>query len=188
MDRKIKENFRADIETDRLILRPWQTSFAQQMFDNWATDKDVTKFLSWEPHKNVEETKQVITMWTQELNYNWCIFDKSINEAVGSISVVKRADRDFYCEVGYCSSKKVWNKGYMTEALKAVINFLFDEGYNKIELRHAVDNPASGRVMQKAGMTYQGVSPCSSFLRGVFHDCKMYYILNPKVKINRIEE
>ena len=60
MKMNLKENYRQMLVTDRLILTPWQTEFAQGMFDNWATDKEVNKFLSWELHKNVEETKQII--------------------------------------------------------------------------------------------------------------------------------
>ena len=185
MKLSLKANYREELFTDRLLLKPWQTEFAKGMFDNWATDKEVTKFLSWEPHKNIEETLQVVSMWMGEANYNWCIIEKSSNEPVGSISVVKRNDREFYCEVGYSSSKKVWNKGYMTEALKEVLNFLFSEGYVKIVLKHAIENPASGRVMQKAGMTFQGVEPCCSYVRGVFYDCNTYYKLNPKLTVKR---
>ncbi len=62
------------------------------------------------------------------------------------------------CEIGYIISKKEWNKGIMTEALKAVIKYLFDKvNFNRIQLRHMVDNPASGKVMLKCGMKYEGV-------------------------------
>lgn len=185
MKLELKANFREEIKTERLIITPWKTEFAQQMFDNWATDKEVNKFLSWELHKNVEETTQLILNWMGECNYNWCIVDKASGEAVGSISVVRRNDREFNCEIGYCLSRKLWNKGYMTEALKAVINFLFSEGYVKINLKHAIKNPASGKVMQKAGMTFEGISPCSSNVRGTFYDCNVYYILNPNIKVDR---
>ena len=182
---EIKYNFRQQLETDRLFLKPWQTEYAKDMFNNWASDKEVTKYLSWDPHKSLDETLQVVTMWVSEANYNWCIFDKASNEAVGSISVVRKSDKDFWCEVGYCSSKKVWNKGYMTEALKAVINFLFGEGFYKVQLIHAKENVASGRVMQKAGMTYQGESKAASFVRGKFYDCNVYYMLNPNIKLDK---
>lgn len=185
MKMEIKCNFRQELETERLYLKNWQTSFAKDMYNNWATDKEVVKFLSWEPHKNIEETMQIISMWIAEANYNWCIVEKSTNQAIGSINVVRKSDRDFWCEVGYCSSKKVWGRGYMTEALKAVINFLFSEGYYKVQLLHAKENIASGRVMQKAGMTFQGESKAASYVRGKFHDCNVYYALNPNIKLDK---
>ena len=70
----------------------------------------------------------------------------------------------------------------MTEALKKVVEFLFEEGYHKIELRHAVENPASGKVMQKAGLTYLCTKPQDCFVRGKFYDTVCYYIINPNHK------
>ena len=177
----IKENYNATLETPRLILTPWRREFAPKMYENWAKDKEVSKYLSWYPHKNVEETEQVVLHWISQANYNWCIIDKETNEPVGNIETVKRFDQDYRCEVGYCLSRKLWNKGYMTEALKKVLEFLFDEGYYKIILRHITQNVASGRVMQKAGMTYAGKAPYDCYIKGKFYDCETYYILNPKV-------
>ena len=82
----LKANYREELNTDRLVLKPWQTEFASGMYKNWATDKDVVKYLSWEPHKNVEETTQIVQMWMGEANYNWYIIEKSTNEPVGSIN------------------------------------------------------------------------------------------------------
>ena len=181
---EIKENYNTSLETQRLILATWQLNFVPKMYTNWASDKEVTKYLYWNPHKNQEETKQIVMQWMSESNYNWCIIDKELNEPIGSINVVKRNDIDFNCEIGYCLSRKFWNKGYMTEALKKVIEFLFSEGYYRIDLRHAVENVASGKVMQKAGMSLQGLSKGSCYVRGKFYDCNIYYILNPNIKIN----
>ncbi len=182
---EIKENYNTTLETQRLILATWQPNFVPKMFSNWASDPLVTKYLFWDPHKNQEETRQIVLNWMSEANYNWCIIDKELNEPVGSINVVRRNDINFNCEVGYCLSRKVWNKGYMTEALNKVLEFLFSEGFYKIELKHAIENAASGRVMQKAGMTLQGVSPAGCYVRGKFYDCNVYYILNPNMKVNR---
>ena len=179
---QIKENFKKELQTQRLILSPWKLTFARKMYENWATDSLVTKYLSWEPHKNVQETEQIISNWVIEPNYHWCIVDKETNEPIGAIGVVRNFLKDFRCEVGYCLSRKFWNKGIMTEALKKVIEFLFEEGYNKVVLRHSVENPASGRVMQKAGMTFLGTNPKDNFVKGRFHDTNYYYILNPNFK------
>lgn len=181
----IKENYNSMLETERLILAPWELSFVPKMFSNWASDSIVTKYLPWNPHKNQEETRQIVLNWMGEPNYNWCILNKQTKEPIGSINVVRRNDANFNCEVGYCLSRKDWNKGYTTEALKKILEFLFDEGFYKVELKHVVENVASGRVMQKAGLTFQGLSPVSCYVRGVFYDCNVYYALNPNKKIKK---
>lgn len=179
---QIKCNYKTDLETKSLYLKPWQRVFARDMFKNWATDAEVCKFLTWEPHKNILETETIVSMWVERPNYAWAIIDKETNEAIGSIDIVFNREKDLCCEIGYCLSRKFWNRGYMTEALKKVIDFLFEEGYQKIELRHAVENPASGRVMQKAGMTFLCIKPRDSYVRGKFFDTACYYILNPSLK------
>ena len=179
---EIKENYNTKLETERLVLTPWELAFVPKMFTNWASDEIVTRYLPWDRHKNQEETKQIVLQWMGEANYNWCILNKQNNEPIGSINVVKRNDSNFNCEVGYCLSRKNWNKGYMTEALKKVVEFLFDEGFYKVELKHVIENGASGRVMQKAGLIFQGINPASCYIRGTFYDCNVYYILNPKIK------
>jgi len=181
---EIKENYYVDLVTDRTILSPWKLTYTKDMYENWATDKEVTKYLSWEPHKNMQQTQNIISNWIQTKNYNWCILDKLTKQPIGSIEVVHRCDRYFNCEVGYCLSRKFWNKGIMTEVLKKVIDFLFSEGYCKITLKHAVENVASGRVMQKAGMTFQCMAPKEVLCHGKFLDCNVYYILNPKYNKN----
>ena len=178
----IKNNFKKQLETERLILSPWQDNFAVDMYKNWATDTEVVKFLSWEVHENLEETKKVVSMWVEEQTYNWCIIDKDSKEAIGSISIVKNDVKNFNCEIGYCLSRKFWNKGIMTEALKKVLEFLFEEGYNTIYLKHAVENVASGRVMQKAGMSFVCTLPQATYLRGKFYDCNMYVMVNPNTQ------
>ena len=180
MERTIKGNYNKELTTDRLILSPWNLSFTKKMYENWASDSRVTKYLYWYPHKNAEETESIIKMWMEKANYNWCIRLKETGEPIGSLEVVKNEEKDFKCEIGYCLSFNHWKKGYMTEALKKVIEFLFSEGYNKIILRHAVENVASGRVMQKAGMTFLTTSPKDCYVKGTFYDCNYYYILNPK--------
>ena len=177
--REIKGNFRTELETERLKLVPWKMEYSQNMYDNWARDKEVTKYLTWELHKNIEETKQVVMNWIGEANYNWAITLKDKDEAIGSIAVVNRVDKNFKCEIGYCLSRKYWKQGIMTEALKKVIEFLFSEGYFNIVLKHAVENVASGKVMQKAGMTYAGRLPYDTYVKGKFYDCDQYYIINP---------
>ena len=89
------------------------------------------------------------------------------------------------CEVGYCIGHDFWNKGITSEALSAVIQFLFEEvGLHRIMAKHDVENPASGEVMKKCGMTYEGRLK-EYYLRqdGTYSDSLVYGILNQKEEI-----
>lgn len=150
------------IETDRLILRQFTMEDAPAMFRNWANDDEVTKHLTWPTHSDVEVTKMVLSDWTSHYAkpdfYNWAIVLKENGgEPIGNISVVRINHNTECAAMGYCMSRAHWRKGVMPEALKAVVDFLFDEvGFNRIEAEHDVNNPASGRVMEKAGLRYEG--------------------------------
>ena len=150
------------IETPRLILRQARIEDAEPMFRNWANDAEVTKFLTWPAHGNVEITKRLLTSWVDSYQkddyYQWMIVLKEMNEPIGSImaSTVGRAES---AHIGYCIGKRWWHKGIMTEALHAVMDYLFDEaGFNRIEAKHDVNNPNSGAVMKKCGMRFEGIA------------------------------
>lgn len=150
-----------DIETKRLFLRKFKMEDAKQMFNNWASNPENTTYMSWQAHKSVDETKGIISKWIFEYEkdstYNWCITLKDIKQPIGSIGVGKILDDIDCCEVGYVLSKNYWNKGIMTEALKGVLKYLFQKAnFNRIQAIHNVKNPASGKVMAKSGMTYEG--------------------------------
>lgn len=150
------------IETPRLILRRFTMDDAKAMFDNWASDPEVTKFLTWPAHGSVAITGMVLQDWTESYQrsdcYNWAITIKAQGtQPVGNISVVHCDDNVCAAEIGYCMGRNWWGGGIMTEALGAVIDYLFAEvGANRISARHDPRNPGSGRVMQKSGMTYEG--------------------------------
>ena len=154
------------IETERLILRKIAASDAEDMFNNWASDSEVTKYVTWRPHKTIEDTKGVIDFWLIDIDdadvYRWCIVWKENSQVIGTIDVVNLNEKLETAEIGYCLSRKYWGQGVMTEALKVVIDYLFSKaGLNRIVARHNVNNPASGRVMQKSGMIFEGVQ-CQS--------------------------
>jgi len=150
------------IETERLILRKIRMEDAQDMFTNWACDPEVTRYLTWPAHARIETTRAIIDMWLQELKnedcYRWCLELKDSGKVIGCIDVVQILPQIESAMVGYCMGKAWWNKGIMTEALIAVEHFLLQEvGFNRVEAYHHVDNPASGRVMEKSGMKFEGI-------------------------------
>lgn len=148
------------IETPRLFLRQANIEDAEPMFRNWANDPEVTKYLTWPPHGRVEVTKQIIASWVAEYEkddyYQWMLVLKETGEPIGSI-MANTMGRAQSAHIGYCIGKKWWHQGIMSEALKAVMDFLFDEvGYHRVESMHDPNNPNSGKVMAKCGMKYEG--------------------------------
>lgn len=172
-----------NIETKRLVLRQFQIEDAQPMFKNWANDPNVTRFMTWEPHGQIENTIELLKGWVADYAkpsvYLWVILDKANREPVGSIGVVDSSEKDMWCEVGYCLSQSLWGQGLTTEALRGVIDFLFREvGFNRIQAKHYAENPASGKVMTKSGMQYEGTLRKLMFkLNYGFYDCLVYSIL-----------
>ena len=150
------------LETRRLILRPFTMADAEPMFRNWANDPEVTKYLTWPCHGTQAVTERVLKDWVagyERLDqYKWAIVPKAGNgEPVGSIDAVRVDDNVEGAEIGYCMGKAWWGAGLMTEALRAVTAYLIGAvGMNRVSARHDPRNPGSGRVMQKAGMTYEG--------------------------------
>ena len=170
------------IETNRLILRKVQKEDAEPMFRNWASDPLVTKYLTWPTHESIAVTEMVIENWFREYEkenyYQWIIELKEQEEPIGSISVVRQNDRIAEAEIGYCIGSRWWHRGIVSEALSAVIEYLFTEvGMNRISARHDPNNPNSGGVMRKCGMKYEGTSRSSDRNNQGICDAAHYAIL-----------
>ncbi len=148
-----------DIKTDRLLLRKFQIGDSEEIFAAWTSDERVAKYTSWYAHKNIEDTKAYVGYMaskTELSDYNWIIeLDSKI---IGSISVCYSDDRLEIAGIGYVLGYEYWGKGYMTEAVKAVISFLFnDVNYRKIIAGCDSENIASSKDMEKAGMKREAV-------------------------------
>ena len=149
------------IATERLTLRRFTIEDAENMYYNWASDPEVTRYLTWQPHKSVEETAEILQQWEAGYSknefYQWAIELNDIEQPIGSISVVSLNEDVQSAELGYCIGKSWWHQGYTTEAVEAVIRFLMAEvGAGRVWAQHDVANPNSGEVMKKAGMDYEG--------------------------------
>lgn len=182
-----------EIETERLLLRRLLPGDAPQMYANWASDPAVTKFLRWEPHKSEDETRALLTAWAElyanEDYYQWCLVEKSSGQAIGSLSICnslcmepQRGDWPGFdvsqgvWEPGYCIGRAWWGRGYMTEALRAAVRYWFASTNSTwLACSHAKANPASGRVMQKAGFVYDHDAVYHKF-DGTPVECRCYYL------------
>ena len=150
------------LETDRLILRKYELNDAIGMYNNWATDLLTNRYLSWDNHPNLDFTREIVKSWIEKYDnedeYNWVVELKDTNELIGSISVVHYDKKNSIAEIGYCYGSKFWGKGYASEALRKVIEYLLlEEEIYIVEAKHISGNPASGKVMQKAGMKLDAI-------------------------------
>ncbi len=150
------------LETERLILRRFTLSDAGAMFANWASDPQVTKYLTWPAHASVEVSRRVLAEWVGSYDdpayYQWAIVPKESGDMpIGSMAAVHMNEEIALVHIGYCIGRKWWRRGFTSEALKAVMDFFFDQvNANRVEARHDPRNPNSGKVMQKCGMRFEG--------------------------------
>ena len=150
------------IITRRLILRRYRPEDAEDLFSNWASDPEVTRFLTWPPHPSAEVTRRLLDDWIPRYGdgcyFNWAIEWKETGKVIGNIAAVGFDEESETADIGYCLSRAFWGRGIMPEALRAVMDYLFDTvGVNRITAGHDRRNPKSGRVMVKADMQREGV-------------------------------
>jgi len=170
------------IETPRLLLRRFTADDAEAMFQNWASDPEVTKYLTWPTHADSSVSKAVLGSWMELYkmpeHYSWAIVLKAINEPIGSIAAVEQRDDIRMVHIGYCIGGKWWHNGYTSEALKELVRFFFEEvGVNRIESRHDPRNPNSGKVMVKCGLSYEGTMRQSDMNNQGICDAARYAML-----------
>lgn len=171
-----------EIETPRLCLRRFTLDDAQAMYANWASDEEVARYLTWPAHSSVEDSKMVLADWVASYRkdnfYQWAIVLQELGQPIGSISVVSLDDRVRKAHIGYCIGRRWWHMGIMTEALKAVMDYLFEEvGMQRIESRHDTRNPHSGAVMRKCGMRFEGTLRQSDWNNQGICDANWYGLL-----------
>ena len=150
------------IETPRLHLRRFTADDADAMFNGWASDPRVTRYLRFTPHQSPEESCTLLEGWEAEYvredYYSWAVKRKEDGILIGSIGIIP-GDEDERLhglwEPGYCFAYDCWGQGYGTEALRAVVDYFMEAtGAARMCCGHAKENPASGRVMEKAGFVY----------------------------------
>lgn len=143
------------IETDRLILRPLTAADAKAVLA-WCSDERVSRFMSYTGYDDVNIALAWIKSTQFEKNeWNWGFVLKENGQLIGSGSIGPDNYMKNYWGIGYNVRFDCWNNGYTTEAMKAIIEFAVGElGADKICASHAIDNPASGRVMEKCGLKF----------------------------------
>ncbi len=169
------------ISTERLFLRKPRMEDASAMFSGWAQDPEVTLHLTWRPHESIEVTKSVlawaIEAWEGETRFPFMIGEKATDQLAGMIEIRVDGHR---AELGYVIARAHWGKGYMPEAVRAIIRWAFEQPQiHRIYATTSVDNRASQRVMEKVGMQREGLlrkyivhpnisaEPCDSYIYAI---------------------
>lgn len=169
------------LETEHLILRFPRKEDREDLFQNINHDRDVLRYYVDSYCEKVEDydIEKMIKSFTNKEMYVFSIILKENGEVIGLIHQCNKANKVMNTiEVGYAIGKKYWNMGYVTEAMKVMIDLLFEKGVHKVTACHITENKASGRVMEKCGMMYEGKVIDEIFYRDKYWDTLHYYILN----------
>ena len=147
------------IRTDRLVLQKPAPRDAPEIFRSYAGDPVVTKYLSWYPHRTVVDTTDFLVLadhaWDRGDGYAWVIRLREERRVIGMIEGRIQGPR---MELGYVLAHAWWGKGYATEAVKAVSAWaLGQDSIHRVWAVCDVENDASARVLEKAGMEREGV-------------------------------
>lgn len=171
------------LETERLILRQFTIGDADEMFRNWASCERVTKYLTWVPHSSIEVTQKILEEWINSYKnteyYNWGIYHKKDSQLIGSIGAVDIDNDNERITIGYCIGENWWGKGLTSEAFISVIKFFFEDiNAERIQSYFHKDNIASGKVMEKSGLQYEGnLRNYGKDRFGNFTDCVFYGVI-----------
>ena len=169
------------LETERLTLRRMRLDDAEDVFA-YASDPVVTRNLTWEPSLSIDETRDflegVVERYRMGRLASWGVTLRWQGKLIGTCGFVDWSAENRRAEVGYALSSKYWGRGYATEALQEVLSCGFRaSNLNRIHGFCDAENLASARVMEKAGMSFEGHMRASRYFKGAYHDSKLFSIL-----------
>ena len=147
------------IETERLVLRKPRLDDARAMFEGWTQDQEVTRYLTWRPHAQIEQTEQFvqscIDAWEGETRIPYVITLKDTDEVIGIIDPRIEGPK---VGIGYGAARAHWGNGYVPEATRAIIDWAFQQpSIYRVYATTDVENIASRRVLEKVGMQCEGI-------------------------------
>lgn len=162
------------LNTDRLILRPMERSDFADMYD-YARREDTSRYLVWTPHPSPEYTRSYLSMimrlYRKGQFFDWAIVERYSGRMIGTCGFSRLDLHHRVGEIGYVLNPSRHGRGYATEAVRKVLEygFLVME-LNRIEGRYMVENMPSRRVMERCGLTFEGVLRQSMRVKGVYRD------------------
>ena len=143
------------IQTERLILRPWWEEDAEELY-HWASDPEVGPAAGWAPHESVADSLDVLRRILMKPD-TWAVTLRPGDAPVGSVGIFPSpcAEAHGQPEIGYWLARPLWGRGYIPEAVRALIRLCFDRGAEAVWCAHADFNDKSRRVIEKCGFTYR---------------------------------
>ncbi len=150
-----------ELETERLLLRKMKRADAEDMYE-YSKNPEVTRYLLWMPHPSVHYTARYLNYLQDRYSvgkfYDWALVDKSTGKMIGTCGFTCFHEEHNSAECGYVLNPEYWGRGIAAEALGAVMKFGFMTlGLHRIECRYMKGNDRSRRVMEKVGMTFEGM-------------------------------
>ena len=146
------------IETERLILRRPRIGDAREVFDRYAKDPDVTKYMSWPTHRSIEVTERVVEFWVEQWQGPkggaYLITDRTTNKILGSTGFDLM--KPYVASTGYVLAKNEWGKGYATEALAAIVEVARSDGTQRLFAYCHYEHQNSAHVLEKCDFEFEG--------------------------------
>lgn len=145
--------------TTRLLLRPPRLSDAPAIHSNYAQDPEATRYLVWRPHKDIHETEEFVArcvaVWGTDADFPWAITLKESGELIGMVGL---RINDFKADLGYVIARPWWGRGYATEAVRPIVDWALSQpNIYRVWAMCDVDNVASAHVLEKVGMSREGI-------------------------------
>lgn len=170
-----------ELTTPRLTLRRMMVVDTDDMYE-YACRQDVTKYLTWRPHPDRDYTREYLqylgNRYAAGMFYDWAVIYEPDCKMVGTCGFTSFNCSADSAEVGYVLNPDYWGKGIATEALKRVLQFGFEDmGLHRIEARFIEENERSRRVMEKVGMTFEGVLREGMMVKGSYQNIGICSVL-----------
>jgi RimJ/RimL family protein N-acetyltransferase len=173
-----------EVRTARLVLRRPRPEDAAALFAEYATDPEVCRYLTWTPHASLQETEALVArsgaLWEAKRTFRWVLTRRGEDRALGMVELRPDGHR---VELGYALGRGYWNRGYMTEAVGALVTWALAQPWvYRVWAVVDVDNRASARVLEKVGMQFEGVLRRWSVhpnVSPVPRDCACYSVVKP---------
>ena len=163
------------IDSKNILLRRFKKSDAGDMFE-YSSDEETLKYLGWDALKTIDEAKISIIDFCWSKQGVFAIELKENKKMIGSIDLTVEPNHE-KAILGCILNREYWGKGYMTEALSAVLRLCFEKlELNRVEAEHYVGNEGSGKVMAKCGMEIEGIFKQEIKVKGIFRDVVHYGI------------
>jgi len=169
------------IQTKRLVLRRLTLDDARDVFA-YASNPEMSLYTTWESHRSLDDSlaflNSVVEAYATGSVAPWGMEHRASGKVIGTCGFVYWFPNHARAELAYAIAQEHWNQGLTTEGARAVVAFGFRTmSLNRIEARCEIPNVASARVMEKLGMTFEGILRQYQYVKGQYRDLKLYSIL-----------